>query len=142
MSSKRKKSSYSPRDVSSAGNRKPFLSVTLNDCDIQTFAAGGPGGQHQNTANTGVRIIHRDSGARGEARDSRSQHENKKAAFRRMADSPKFRLWVNRQLWFHGMLPEQRAAEDMAPCNLRVEGKKNGRWVPIEESDSFMAECR
>lgn len=61
-------------------DRKPFLSVTMNDCDLQTFAAGGKGGQHQNCTNTGVRITHRASGAVGEARDSRSQLQNKQAA--------------------------------------------------------------
>jgi hypothetical protein len=139
MSSKKGRSLYSPQGGSSARkhSQKPFLSVTLNDCDIQTFAAGGPGGQHQNTSNTGVRIIHRDSGARGEARDSRSQHENKKAAFRRMVAHPKFKIWLNRQLWYHGMLPESRVAEDMNHANLRVEGKKNGKWVPIEQSDRY-----
>jgi protein subunit release factor B len=74
----------------SNNSRQPFLSVTMKDCDLKTFAAGGPGGQHQNTANTGVRIIHRASGAVGEARDSRSQAQNKKAAWRRMAAHPRF----------------------------------------------------
>ena len=74
--------------MSSSGTRKPFLSVTMKDCNLKTFAAGGPGGQHQNTANTGVRIIHRASGAVGEARDSRSQLQNKHAAWRRMAAAP------------------------------------------------------
>jgi protein subunit release factor B len=35
--------------------RKPFLTITTKDCDLQTFAAGGKGGQNQNTCNTGVR---------------------------------------------------------------------------------------
>lgn len=52
--------------------REKLLSVTLADCDVHTFSAGGPGGQHQNTSNTGVRIIHRESGARGESRETRS----------------------------------------------------------------------
>lgn len=120
-------------------DRHPFLTVTLKDCDVQTFAAGGPGGQHQNTANTGVRVTHRASGAVGVARDSRYQLQNKKAAFRRMAESPRFRVWLNRQLWFHGILPEQRVAQDMAPGNLRIEGRHNGKWVPIEDTAQHQA---
>lgn len=27
---------------------RPVFSVTLADCEVQTFAAGGPGGQNQN----------------------------------------------------------------------------------------------
>ena len=118
-------------------NAKPIFSVTMKDCELQTFAAGGKGGQHQNTANTGVRIIHRPSGAVGEARDNRSQLQNKHAAWRRMANSQKFKIWLNKQLWHGTMEPEQRAAGDMALKNLLIEGKKNGRWVPIQQSDSY-----
>ena len=71
--------------------RELWFSVTLKDCEVQTFRAGGNGGQNQNKRDTGVRIIHRDSGARGEARDQRSQYANKKAAFRRMVNSPEFK---------------------------------------------------
>lgn len=108
--------------------REKLFSVTLNDCDVQTFAAGGPGGQHQNTSNTGVRIIHRESRARGESREERSQHLNKKAAFRRMTEDKRFKAWINRQLWFRGEPPEKRAERDMAAKNLRVEVRRNGKW--------------
>lgn len=115
-------------------DKAPFLSIGRDQFEIQTFAAGGPGGQHQNTSNTGVRIIHRASGARGEARDTRSQHQNKQAALRRLVEDPKFRIWLNRQLW-NKIQPEQQVEKDMNLKNLKVEGKKDGRWVPIEESD-------
>lgn len=68
------------------------LSVTVADCELQTFTSGGPGGQHQNRSQTGVRFIHHASGARGEARDERSQLQNKKLAWRRMAESKEFQL--------------------------------------------------
>lgn len=123
-------------------DQKPFFSLTKKDFEIQTFAAGGPGGQHQNTANTGVRIIHRDSGARGESREYRSQHQNKMAAFKRLVATPKFKIWLNRQVWHRGMLPEQQVAKDMDRKNLRVEGKQDGKWVPIEQSDSYRPEHR
>jgi protein subunit release factor B len=133
MTSKRKgSSSYSPRDAS--GKKKPFLSIGRDEFEIQTFAAGGPGGQHQNTSNTGVRIIHRDSGARGESRDSRSQHQNKRAALARLVEDPRFRIWLNRKMW-DKIRPEQQVEKDMQAKNLRVEGKKDGRWVPIEETE-------
>lgn len=111
-----------------SSNREKLFSVTLADCDLQTFSAGGPGGQHQNTSNTGVRIIHRDSGARGESREHRSQLQNKEAAFRRMTQHPKFRVWINRQIWFRGESPETRVERDMQPDNLKVEVRHNGHW--------------
>ena len=72
--------------------RIKILSVTIHDCDVQHFRSGGKGGQNQNKRDTGTRVIHRPSGARGEARDERSQLQNKKLAFRRMAESPTFQV--------------------------------------------------
>jgi protein subunit release factor B len=43
--------------------RERILSVTLADCRVDTFRAGGKGGQNQNKRETGVRITHRASGA-------------------------------------------------------------------------------
>lgn len=70
--------------------KERILSVTIHDCEVQTFRSGGKGGQNQNKRDTGVRVIHHPSGARGEARDQRSQLQNKKSAFRRMAQSKAF----------------------------------------------------
>ncbi|MFB9957006.1 peptide chain release factor family protein [Cellulomonas denverensis] len=75
-------------------DRAPILTVTIRDCEVQTFRACGKGGQHQNKTDSGVRVIHHPSGARGESREERSQRQNKRAAFERMAHSPAFRYWV------------------------------------------------
>lgn len=114
-------------------DRKPALSVTLDDCEVQTFRSGGKGGQHQNTTETGVRIIHHPSGARGESREERSQLQNKRTAFTRMVETAQFKAWINRTL-ATGPTPEERAAADMHPDNLRVEIKKDGRWTLVEEA--------
>ena len=71
-------------------SREKVLSVSIKDCEVQTFRAGGNGGQNQNKRDTGVRVIHHPSGARGESREERSQLKNKRTAFRRMAESPEF----------------------------------------------------
>lgn len=109
-------------------SRKLALSVTIKDCEVQTFRVGGNGGQKVNKTSSGVRIIHHLSGARGESRESRSQLQNKRAAFRKMAESTAFTLWMNRQL-SSGPTPEERVADDMADENLRVEVREDGRWV-------------
>lgn len=72
--------------------RRKVLSVTLADCDITHFRSGGPGGQNQNKRDTGTLIVHRASGARGVARDQRSQWQNKKLAWKRMIESPAFQV--------------------------------------------------
>jgi RF-1 domain len=112
--------------------RQLIFSVTIHDCEVQTFRCGGHGGQNVNKVSTGVRVIHHPSGARGEGRETRSQLQNKRSAFLKMAAHPKFKVWLNRQLWHGTIAPEEKARRDMAPGNLRVEGKKNGKWVPIE----------
>ena len=99
---------------------------------IETFQGSGPGGQHINHSNTAVRITHPASGAVGVARDSRSQHQNMQNALRRMAASGKFRAWVNRQLLGNPLPPEQQAEKDMAPANLLIMGREEGKWKIID----------
>lgn len=55
------------------------------DCDMEFFVAGGPGGQHRNKVETGVRLTHRPSGIVVAATERRSQSANREAAFERMA---------------------------------------------------------
>jgi protein subunit release factor B len=111
---------------------KPILSVTIADCEVQDFRSGGPGGQNQNKRSTGQRVIHHPSGARGESREERSQLQNKKTAFLRMIGTPKFKVWLNRELYqmSSGETAEQRAEKDMDPRNLKVEVRgDDGKWV-------------
>ncbi|MCI0393010.1 MAG: peptide chain release factor-like protein [Acidobacteria bacterium] len=56
------------------------------DCDIEFFVAGGPGGQHRNKVETGVRLKHRPSGIVVTATERRSQSANRDAAYGRMAE--------------------------------------------------------
>lgn len=103
---------------------KLLFSLTKKDFEIQTFCTGGPGGQHKNAKQNGVRIIHTASGARAEHRDGRDQAKNKKEAFIKLAKSDKFLKWhraeVARRL---GQLAdiEHRVNDQMRSQNLRVE---------------------
>jgi len=56
------------------------------DCEMEFFIAGGPGGQHRNKVETGVRLTHRPSGLVVTATERRSQSANREAAFERMAE--------------------------------------------------------
>jgi protein subunit release factor B len=114
--------------------RELLFSVTKEDFDIQTFCSGGPGGQHQNKVESGVRIIHRESGAVGESRTEKSQHTNKKIAFNRLAKAPKFRIWLNRKAdeIMSGKTIEQHVEELMNPKYIKVEVKdQKQRWVGV-----------
>lgn len=120
--------------------KKPQLlfSVTKKDFRIDTFRAGGKGGQNQNKTESGVRITHIESGAVGEARDSRDQHSNKAAAFKRLVESKKFKNWHRLKTAFmmQGIQDgakelERRVEEQMQPQHLRVDVKDdNDRWMP------------
>jgi peptide chain release factor len=55
------------------------------DIRFEAFAAGGPGGQHQNKTASAVRAVHIPSGLAVVAREQRSQHRNKALALERLA---------------------------------------------------------
>ena len=56
----------------------------LRQCRVETFRAGGKGGQHQNVTDSGVRLKHLLSGVVVTAREERSQYRNKRTALRRL----------------------------------------------------------
>jgi peptide chain release factor len=60
---------------------------SLDSADIrfETFRAGGPGGQSQNTTDSAVRAVHVPTGLSAISRDERSQHSNRKRAIERLA---------------------------------------------------------
>ena len=116
-------------------SKRLLFSVTLNDCDVQTFRSGGKGGQHQNKTESGVRIIHRDSGARGECRETKSQHKNKRTAFIRMTETSEFKLWTNRMcLRFdeNYKTPEEKVETMLEEDKIRVDVKVDGKWKESE----------
>lgn len=106
-----------------SNNREHVLRVTISDCEVQTFRAGGKGGQNQNKRDSGVRVIHHPSGARGESREGRGQLENKKIAFGRMARSYDFNQWVEEMhLKKDRLLSVTQMVDNMLrPENLEIE---------------------
>ncbi|MCP3969108.1 MAG: peptide chain release factor-like protein [Rhodobacteraceae bacterium] len=58
--------------------------VHPRDVTFESFHAGGPGGQHQNTTDSAVRATHKPTGLTAFAREMRSQHRNKALALVRL----------------------------------------------------------
>src|ERR1043165_1339829 len=56
----------------------------LAQCEVDTYRASGPGGQKRNKTSSAVRIRHLPSGLLVIAEESRSQHENRAKALKRL----------------------------------------------------------
>jgi len=68
--------------------RDGFLAATdaalLAQCEVHTYKSSGPGGQHRNKVSSAIRLAHRPTGITALANESRSQHDNKVRALRRL----------------------------------------------------------
>jgi hypothetical protein len=56
----------------------------LAQCEVDTYRASGPGGQKRNKTSSAVRLRHEPTGLIVIAEESRSQHENKAKALKRL----------------------------------------------------------
>jgi protein subunit release factor B len=111
-----------------------LFSITAKDCRWDYFRGTGKGGQKRNKTSSGVRCTHADSGAVGQSDDTRSQHQNRRIAFERMAETSKFKAW-------HKVECARRMGEDqkvkdaveaaLRPWNLKEEVFDGENWVNI-----------
>jgi peptide chain release factor 2 len=72
----RRQTSFAAVDVMPEIEGTIEIEIKPDDVERQTFRSGGPGGQHQNKTESGVRLIHRPTGVVAESRSERSQHKN------------------------------------------------------------------
>ncbi len=56
----------------------------LAQCDLHTYRSSGPGGQHRNKVSSAVRLRHKATDITAHGDDSRSQHQNKAMALKRL----------------------------------------------------------
>ena len=114
-------------------SKEILFSVTASDCDFQYMRGTGPGGQKRNKTESKVRCVHRASGAMGESDETRNQHQNKRIAFRKMAESKTFKIW-HRIECSKRMGTFYDIEEQMQEKYIKVEGKVDGKWIPIEQA--------
>ncbi len=78
----------SPDDAKAIRERLYYSDAELlAECEVHTYRASGPGGQKRNKTSSAVRLHHGPSGLRAPAEESRSQHENKARALRRLREA-------------------------------------------------------
>src|SRR5205807_5246358 len=75
-SNARRQTSFAAVDVTPEIEGNIEIDIRPDDLKRDTFRSGGPGGQHQNKTESGVRYTHVPSGIAAESRTERSQHKN------------------------------------------------------------------
>lgn len=102
----------------------------LAQCEVDTYRASGPGGQKRNKTSSAVRLRHAPTGIIVIAEESRSQHENKAKALKR--------LWQALFLHLRDVIPEaERTPEaialhsDLAPAQAQDARLQLSRKSPL-----------
>src|SRR5438876_12045502 len=82
----------------------------LDQCAVDTYRASGPGGQKRKKPSSAVRLRHLPSGLIVIAEESRSQHENRARALRRLRQAVYLR--IRDELSPEALLPEAVAQRE------------------------------
>jgi peptide chain release factor 2 len=75
-SNARRQTSFAAVDVMPEIEGTIEIEIRSDELKRDTFRSGGPGGQHQNKTESGVRYTHLPTGLAAESRTERSQHKN------------------------------------------------------------------
>jgi hypothetical protein len=98
----------------------------LQQCAVDHYRASGPGGQKRNKTDSAVRLRHRPTGVSAHAEESRSQHENKARALRRLRRS--IALEVRRPVDVDHYAPSPILRECMNKSGQLIVGRKDHRF--------------
>ncbi len=105
--------------------------MNRDDVDVIFVKAGGPGGQHRNKSQTGVRLVHRPTGIRATATERRERTRNLALAWERLEAALERRARKPK--------PRRKTGPTRASVRQRLEGKtrrartKQARRAPPAE---------
>jgi protein subunit release factor A len=127
----------------SEDNRERVRILSLKDLEVSYFCGSGAGGQARNKVASGVQMRHLESGAIGRASDSRSQDQNRRAAFERLVKDPRMKFWLAQRVYEVKMNEsiEQTVERECSPENCRFEIQRDGKWVEVPFSHFDTAEA-
>lgn len=80
-------------------NRQKITIASKKDFEVSYFVGPGKGGQNKQKCHSGCQIKHTESGAIGRNSESRSQDQNKRAAFQRLLKDPKMKFWLAKKIY-------------------------------------------
>ncbi|MBK9034208.1 MAG: peptide chain release factor-like protein [Myxococcales bacterium] len=103
-------------------------------CEVDRYRASGPGGQKRNKTESAVRVRHRATGVIAHADDSRSQHDNRVKAVRRLRGHLALELRAPLDLASYAPSPRLRALLDGGAARLGEKTRATAEfWAAIAE---------
>lgn len=98
----------------------------MRQCEMSTFKASGPGGQHRNKRESAVRLKHNPTGIVAQAVEDRSQHMNRASALSRLRVL--LALKVRNNIDLDTYTPPQELLQ-ILPAKSTIRGSKCGPQI-------------
>ena len=123
---------------------RPWLDLTdsqlIRQCNVDVYRASGPGGQKRNKTSSAVRLRHPETGLIVTATESRSQHENRARAVRRLRRA--IALHVRRAVEWPGYRPGECMASCISHDGRLCAGRRDHRYDHVvAEIQDLLAAC-